>query len=386
MVKIKRSLQLDLGPGQTAFLWGPRKTGKSTYLKDFYGDSLYYDLLKTDIFFRFSKQPWLFREQLEAIDPARLEKPVVVDEVQRVPSLLDEIHHLIEARKLSFILCGSSARKLKRGKGNLLGGRAKRYEMFPLTYRELGSLNLLEALNRGLVPSHYFAEDYRELLTGYNQDYLREEVFAEGLARNIPAFSRFFDALGYSHGEITNFSNIARDAGVDAKTVKGYYQILVDTMLGRWVEPFARRSSRQILTKAAKFYLFDVGVAGALTHRFIPEERGEAFGRALEHLVFMELAAHASYSRLHYDIRYWRTKTGYEVDFVLAQGTVAVEVKGSSQVDGRELRPLAAFAEDYRPREAILVCNEREERLSGRIRIMPWRSFLEALWAGKIVG
>jgi predicted AAA+ superfamily ATPase len=214
---------------------------------------------------------------------------------------------------------------------------------------------------------------------------LKEEVFAEGLTRNIPAFARFFDAVGYTHGELTNYSNIARDCGVDAKTVKEYYQILIDTLLGRMVEPFKRRQSRQIITKAPKFYLFDVGVAGVMTKRSISEERGELFGRAFEHFIFTEIVAHSSYSELDYGINYWRTRAGYEVDFILGEGEVAIEVKGQSSVDNRDLRPLKAFMEEFATKKALVVCNEKEERVLGRIRVMPWRRFLEELWGGRII-
>ena len=385
MSTVPRLLKIKLPSNQSAFLWGPRKTGKTTYLKDAFPGSLFFDFLKTDVVLDFTKRPALLREQLLAKEPETLRAPIILDEVQKVPAILDEVHGLIENHGLRFILCGSSARKLKRGKANLLGGRAWRYEMFPLVSGELKDFDLLRALNRGLIPSHYFQENYQKSLAGYIQDYLKEEVFAEGLARNIPGFARFFDAMGYSHGELLNFSNIGRDAGIDAKTVREYFQILEDTLLGRMVEPFKKRTSRQILTKATKFYLFDVGVAGAITKRHITEERGETFGRAFEHFILMELAAHASYRELHYGIRYWRTKAGQEVDFILSDGEVALEVKGTNRVDQRELRSLAVFVEEYSPKAAIVVSNEREERRVGKIRVMPWRSFLTELWEGGII-
>jgi len=385
MEKIKRILNIDLPPRQSAFLWGPRKTGKSTYLKARFPHSLVYDFLKTDLFLEFSKKPYLFRERLLAHDDDVLNYPVILDEVQKVPQILDEVHWLIENKGLRFILCGSSARKLKRGKANLLGGRAWRYEMFPLVTAELKNLNLLRVLNRGMIPDHYLQESYKKALKAYTQDYLKEEVFDEGLTRNIPAFSRFFDAMGYSHDELTNYSNIARECGVDSKTVKEYYQILVDTLLGTMVEPFKRRQNRQVIIRAAKFYLFDVGVAGAITKRHLEEEKGELFGKAFEHFIFMEIAAHDSYTELDYEINFWRTKSGLEVDFVLGGGEVVMEVKGTTRVEKRDLRPLIAFMEEYSPRKALVVCNEREERVHGRIRIMPYRNFLRDLWEGKII-
>jgi len=382
---LSRLLNIKLPLQQSAFLWGPRKTGKSTYLKRKFPGSLVYDFLKTDLFLEFSKRPSLLREQLLAKDPKFLNYPVILDEVQKVPQLLDEVHWLIENKGLRFILCGSSARKLKRGKANLLGGRAWRYELFPFVTAELDKPNLLKALNRGLIPVHYLQDAYSKSLRAYTQDYLKEEVFDEGLTRNIPAFSRFFDAMGFSHGELTNFSNIARDCGVDSKTVKEYYQILKDTLLGDFVEPFKRRQNRQVITRTAKFYLFDVGVAGAITKRRVEQERGAAFGKAFEHLIVMELRAYNSYYEVDYDINFWRTKSGLEVDFVLGGGEVAVEVKGTRRVENKDLHPLNAFVELYSPRKALVVCNEKEERIVGSLRIMPWRKFLQDLWSGQII-
>lgn len=385
MSDIQRILNIQLPPGQSAFLWGPRKTGKSTYLKKAYSNSLYFDFLKTDLALELIKRPSLLRERLLAVSNEDLKPPIILDEVQKVPQILDEVHWLIENRNLSFILCGSSARKLKRGQANLLGGRAWRYELFPFVSAELKEIDLRRALNHGMIPDHYLKENYKKSLQGYVQDYLKEEVFGEGLIRNIPAFARFFDAVGYSHGEMLNYSNIARDCGVDAKTVKEYFQILADTLMGRFVEPFKKRQSRQVITRAPKFYLFDVGVAGALTRRHIPEERGAQFGKAFEHFIFMEIAAYSSYSELGFPIRYWRTKTGYEVDFILGEGEVAVEVKSSNQVSRKDMRPLLVFSEEFHPRQATIVCNESEERQSGKVKIIPWALFLKRLWGGEII-
>ena len=385
MTLIKRIIDVSLPERQSAFLWGPRKTGKSTYLRAKFPNSLVYDFLQTDLFLEFSKQPSLMRERLLAKNESVLQQPVILDEVQKVPEVLDEVHWLIENKGVRFILCGSSARKLKRGKANLLGGRAWRYEMLPLVSAELGDLDLLNVLNRGMIPVHYLDDNYERSLRAYTHDYLKEEVFDEGLTRKVPAFSRFFDAMGYSHGELINFSNIARDCGVDSKTVREYYQILEDTLLGNMITPFKKRQNRQVISRAPKFYLFDVGVAGSLTKRHLEEERGEAFGKAFEHFIFMELSAHSAYNELDYAMNFWRKKSGLEVDFVLGGGEVAIEVKGASHVDKRALRPLAAFRQEYSPREAIVICNEREERIHDKIKIMPWHKFLRDLWEGKII-
>ncbi|MGE5342589.1 MAG: DUF4143 domain-containing protein [Candidatus Omnitrophota bacterium] len=388
MEEFKRLLTIDLPNKQSAFLWGPRKTGKSFFLKKSFPNSLVYDFLKTDLFLEISKNPSHIRQQLLAQKKELLLHPIILDEVQKIPQVLDEVHWMIENTDMRFILCGSSARKLKRGHANLLGGRAWRYEMFPLTSKEIaetGEIDLLRILNRGMIPVHYLQDFYQKSLFAYIKDYLKEEIFNEGLTRNIPAFSRFFDAMGYSHGQLTNYSNIARDCGVDAKTVKEYYQILIDTLLGTMIEPFKRKQHRQVINKASKFYLFDVGVAGAIIKRSIAEEKGEHFGQAFEHFILMEMLAHRSYTELNYDIHFWRTKTGLEVDFILGNGETAIEVKGTDRLDPRELKPLQEFIDEFSPANALVVCNETVKRVCRGITIMPWREFLSDLWSGKII-
>jgi predicted AAA+ superfamily ATPase len=385
MESISRIMEISLPKKQSAFLWGPRKTGKTTYLNEKFGNNHFIDLLHTDDAIEFSKRPALLREQILALPPEIKQNPIIIDEVQKVPAILDEIHWLIENKGMQFILCGSSARKLKRGKANLLGGRAWRFEMFPLIWKEIGTFSLLTALNRGLIPSHYLTNHYKKSLRSYVTDYLKEEVFDEGLTRNIPAFSRFFDAMRFSHGELTNYSNIARDCGVDSKTVKEYYQILSDTLLGRMILPFNRRQSRQIITKSPKFYLFDVGVAGYLCRRKLEEELGEQFGKAFEHFILMEISAYNSYQEIDFDIQFWRTKTGLEVDFILGNGEVAIEVKGGKNIHKKDLLPLQRFYEEYKPRKVLLVCNEKKKRQNGNICIIPWEIFLKELWEDRVI-
>jgi predicted AAA+ superfamily ATPase len=387
MKNILRRLNMRLPHHQSAFLWGARKTGKSTYLKERFPNSIVYDFLKTDLFLEMSKNPSLLREQLLAKDETVLKEPVILDEVQKVPQVLDEVHWLIENKGLRFVLCGSSARKLKRGHANLLGGRAWRYELFPLVSQEITKFDLLRALNHGLIPFHYLQSDidYKKSLEAYVQDYLRQEVFAEGLTRNIPAFSRFFDAFAYSHGEITNYSNIARECGVDSKTVKEYYQILIDTLLATRVEPFKKKQSRQVITKASKYYMFDVGVAGYLTKRHLTEIKGAEFGKAFEHFLLMEMVAYRSYAGKDFAINFWRTKSGLEVDFVLGMGEIAIEVKGAARIDGKDMNGLEAFTKEFPSKRSILVCNEKERRLHGKVEILPWGIFLQELWSGRIL-
>lgn len=380
-----RELGLELPAGQSAFLWGPRKVGKSTLLAQRFPDSARFDLLDTRALLQFVREPWTFAERVLALPDSQRQRPIIVDEVQKVPAILDEIHRLIETAGLSFVLCGSSARKLKRGGGNLLGGRAWRFHLHPLGWRELPDFDLLRAMNRGLVPAHYDSAGHRRALRGYVNDYLKEEVFDEGLTRNAAAFSRFFDALGFSHGEILNFSSIARDCGVESKTVREYFRILEDTLLGYMVEPFARRRSRAVITRAPKFYLFDVGVAGHLTGRRIEQQRGADFGRALEHFILMELLAYRSYSEADFPIRYWRTKSGLEVDFVLgSSGQAAIEVKGA-RVRREDLKGMRAYAEEHRPSTAAVVCCEPAARRADSIDLLPWEEFLDRLWRGDLL-
>ena len=382
---IQRILKMKLPPKQSAFLWGPRKTGKTTYLKGCFPKSLVYDFLDTKLFLEFSKRPFLLREQLLEKEKTKLKSPVILDEVQKVPQILDEVQSLIVNHGVQFILCGSSARKLKRGQANLLGGRAWRYEMHPLVTAEVGACKLLKILNGGMLPDHFLQADPRKSLQSYVQDYLKEEVFEEGLTRNIPAFSRFFDAAGYSHSELINYSNIARDCGVNSKTVREYFQILCDTLLGYLIEPFKKRQSRQVIGKAPKFYFFDVGVAGIITKRTLVEERGSEFGRAFEHFILTEILAYRSYCSLDFNLHFWRTKTGLEVDFILGDAEVAIEVKGSPFVDSREFKSLRAFKDEFKVKQTFIVSNETSPRLSDGIRVLPWKVFLEELWAGKVI-
>lgn len=390
MTLFNRILKLDLPHKQSAFLWGARKTGKSTYLEQHFPDAVYYDLLKTDIHIKYVKEPYLFREEILALSSTELAQPIIVDEVQKNPQLLDEIHWLIEHTNANFILCGSSARKLKREASNLLGGRAWRFEFYPLVYPEIPQFDLLHALNNGLIPSHYLAKDAQRFLRAYVHDYLTHEIKAEGLVRNLPAFARFLDAISLTHGELTNFSNIARDCGVDAKTVKEYYQILVDTLLGYFIDPYHKRVGREIITATPKFYLFDVGLANYLANQQVNELKGNVAGKAFEHYILMELIAYRGLKECNFDITFWRTKTGLEVDFILGKGKVAIEIKIASNVHLSELKGLIAFQEEHKPDKAFVVClTPRARKIitidNQEIILLPWHRFLEMLWQGEVI-
>ena len=377
-----RSLDIDLPPGQSAFLWGARQTGKSTYLRRRFPDSVYLDLLDFDVRLPLSARPSRLGEMLEPLARAR-GAPVVIDEIQKVPGLLDEVHRLIESRRLSFVLCGSSARRIRRAGVNLLGGRAWRFEMFPLTWPEVPGFDLLTALNDGLLPGIHGRPHARRSLAAYVRDFLAHEIIGEALTRNTDAFLRFFEALRFSHGELLNYSNIARDCGVSAKTVRTYFEILRDTLVGHLIQPFHRRAGRQSISAAPKFYLFDVGVAGQVCGRRLVDAAGAEFGRAFEHFVLLEILAARSYREADFPIQFWRTKTGLEVDLVLNRGEVAVEVKG--RVRRGDLRPMRAFREEFGPRRAIVVTAERHPRRIDGIDIMPYGHFLGRLHAGEIL-
>ena len=367
---------------ESCFLWGARQTGKSTLLKTLFPQAPYYDLLLADEYLRLSRNPALLREEMLSGLPKK--QPVIVDEVQKIPLLLDEIQWLIVNKGISFILCGSSARKLKRGGGNLLGGRALRYELFPLVYPEIPDFDLMRALNHGLLPRHYLADDPQKMIQSYVGEYLKEEIVAEAAVRNIPAFTRFLEVAVFSNGEMVNYQNIASECGVSPPTAHDYFQILTDTLFARFVTSFRKRPKRRVIL-APKFYFFDIGLVNFLLKRGPISFPSESFGYAFEHFLFQELVAHSHYSGLDYPIQYWRTASQLEVDFILGDGRVAVEVKGTEEVRPHHMKGLHAFCEEYRPQKAIIVSLDKKPRTIGKILILPWKVFLEKLWTGDLM-
>ena len=279
----KRALQLPPSGTETFFLWGPRQTGKSTLLKQAYPDAHWVDLLKADAFRRYTQNPEILREELRSITPSPF---VVIDEIQKVPQLLDEVHWLHENSGIQFALCGSSARKVRRGHANLLGGRAVRHELFGFVSDELGdSFDFEKLLNRGYLPRIYQSSNPVRLLSAYVGDYLKEEIAAEGLTRNLPAFSDFLNAAALSDTEMVNFSTIARETGVTSPTIKGYFEILTDTLLGRWLPAYKKRAKRRVIT-APKFYFSDVGVVNFLAKRKGLVPGSPYYGKAFENWLF----------------------------------------------------------------------------------------------------
>jgi predicted AAA+ superfamily ATPase len=367
--------------GYSTFLWGARQTGKSTLLKKLYPDAPYFDLLLSNEYERYLRNPSLLREILSI---PGLSSPVIIDEIQRIPSLLNEVHWLIENRGIRFILSGSSPRKILRSGGTLLGGRAMRYELYPLTSAEVPEFDLLKALNSGLLPRHYLAKNSDKLLSAYIGSYLRDEISTEAKIRNISSFSRFLEAAAFSNGEMVNFSNIAAECGISSPTVKEYFQILEDTMTGRFVQAFQKKPKRRVIT-APKFYYFDVGIAGFLLKRGRIEYGSEAFGKALEHFIYQELFAYSHYSDKNFKVSYWRTASQIEVDFILGEHEVALEIKSTNVINPRHLKGLKSFSEEYKTKKLIVVSNDPFPRKINDITAFPWNIFLEKLWNGEII-
>jgi predicted AAA+ superfamily ATPase len=379
----KRQLSLPAAGKETFFLWGPRQTGKTTLLRAKYPDALWIDLLLADAFRRYLQNPEILREQLRARPGVR---QVVIDEVQKVPQLLDEAHWLHEHGKVRFALCGSSARKVKRGQANLLGGRAVRYELHGLTAQELArDFNLSRLLNHGYLPTIYQSDNPRPLLNGYVADYLKEEVAAEGLVRNLPVFSEFLNAAVLSDAELVNFSTIARDCSISSPAIKGYFQILEDTLLGRWLPAYTRRPKRRVIA-APKFYFVDVGIVNHLARRGEIQPGSELYGKAFENWVFHELSAHNSYSQAFAQLSYWRLAGGTEVDFIVNDMEVAIEAKATAKISADHLRGLRALKEDQpRVKQRIIVCLERSRRRTeDGILILPVVEFCDSLVRGDL--
>jgi predicted AAA+ superfamily ATPase len=375
---VSRLLDLDLPPGRSAFLWGPRRVGKTYWLREHYPAETAWtiDLLRTDVFADYAARPALLRERW----PGRL---TIVDEVQKVPALLDEVHWLIENRGASFILTGSSARKLRRGHANLLAGRAWRFELGPLSSLEVRGFDLERALQFGMLPPHFLSRHPQQDLRAYVADYLKEEVAAEAAVRNLPAFAEFLRVAALTNAELLSYTNVAREAGTSAKVARGYFEILEDTLLGFRLPPWARVRSRRLI-RTDKFYLFDVGIANYLARRR-PVAGSPDFGKSFEHFLLLEIMGYRRYRAPDLDVCYWRTASGLEVDLVLGGMDVAIEVKASARVHEGDLRGLRALADEHRVRHRIMASLEPEPRLVGGIEVLPWRMLLERLYAGEIV-
>ncbi len=373
-------------PERSILLLGPRGTGKSTWIHENFKDAVIYDLLDTSESLRLSREPDALYRELAA-EP--VERWIVIDEVQKVPALLDEVHRLIEGKGLRFVLSGSSARKLRRGGTNLLAGRALKTEMFPFVSAELGNdFSVSDAIVHGTLPLAVLGTDPVSFLTTYAETYLQEEIHAEALTRSIGNFSRFLEVAARQNGQVTNVSGIARDAAVTRQTVQAYFSVLVDTLIGYWIEPWKlKRRTKQV--HHPKFYLFDPGVARALSGRIAYPPTQEEMGPLLETLLLGEIRTFLSYSKRHYRIHFWRNYDGTEVDFLCetSKGFVAAEFKASKKWDKRFNHGLRRMQSELG--ERLIDCygvylGDRAARWDN-VHVLPAGEFLLRLWNGDVL-
>jgi len=379
MKRIQR--RLDLGDAlkrKSCFLFGPRQVGKTFLIRETLPQYRCYNLLRTDLYRELSANPERLRQEVQPNDEI-----IIIDEIQKLPVLLDEVQLLIEERGIRFLLTGSSARKLHAKGTNLLGGRARSRRLHPLSGVELQvQFDLKRALSRGLLPSIYFSDEPHEDLQAYVGDYLKEEVAGEALVRNVPAFSRFLAIAGQCHGTMVNYAAVASDAQMPAATVRSYFEILEDTLIG-WRLPAWRKTIKRKATATDKFYLFDNGVAHQLQGRRNLAPRSPEFGEAFESWVGHELRCYTDYVE-PLDLCYWRSLSNFEVDFILGD-RVAIEVKAKQNVGNRDLRGIRALQEENLLERYCVVCLEERQRSVDGVDILPYRQFLEQLWSGKLL-
>ena len=366
---------------EAMFLFGGRQTGKSTLLKERFPKAVYIDLLKSDVRNRFKQHPEEFRESLLRYPPETL---VIVDEIQKVPDLLDEVHWLMVEKGLWFILSGSSARKIKKSGANNLGGRAIPETLFPLVSAEIPDFDLERAVQNGMIPRHYMVANPRNRMRAYIDLYLKEEIIEEALVQNVDEFVRFMEVAAIMDGEILNYENVASDCEVSANTVKAYYKILVDTLLGFEV-PAYRKVIKRKLYKSPRFYYFDVGIANHLTKRYHLAPKTPEYGHAFEHLIMQEIVAYLGYTNSDEELTYWHTYENLEVDAVIGDARVAIEIKSKEHIDHDDKKGVTEFAKEHTDTKQIIVSKDRISRRSGDVDLYYVTDFFKALWAGEII-
>lgn len=364
---------------KSIFLFGPRATGKSSLIRQQLPGAKIYDLLDSRAFERLLRRPQIIEEENSLSTQA-----LVIDEIQKLPGLLDEVHRLIFERNQLFLLTGSSARKLKRGGANLLAGRAWTANLFPLVSAEIPDFCLNTYLTRGGLPSIYPTSDYWEELRAYVGNYLQEEILAEAAVRNIETFGRFLEVAATKVGEEINYQSVASDCGVSPKTIRNYLEVFEDTLLGFTLEPFRETKKRKAVSRS-KFYLFDIGVNNFLLGQRDIAERTDAFGKAFEHFIAKELRAYLSYRRRDEKFTYWRTHSKYEVDCIVGR-ELAIEVKSTELVREGDLKGIRALREEGLIRNYAVVSRDPEMRVIDGIKIYPWKKFVEELWGDRIFG
>lgn len=360
------------------FMFGPRQTGKTFLIRHTMPQVRVYDLLDSSVYLTLSQRPSRLSEEL--VQGTHI---VVIDEIQRLPELLNEVHRLIEERGIRFLLTGSSARKLRRSGVNLLGGRARTHYLHPLIYHELKDrFDLAKAIERGLLPSIYFSDNPAADLEAYTGTYLQQEIVAEGAVRNVPAFSRFLRVAAFCNATIVNFTNVANDAQVPRTTIYEHFDILKDTLIVHEVPAWKVTKKRKPLV-SSKYYFFDVGVLSSLQGRLV-RPRTPEFGSAFETYIFHELVAYKDYVSGE-SVNFWTSTSGFEVDFILG-GHTAIEVKAKDTVSAQDLKSLRTLAEEKKLKRYLCVSLEKHQRQIEGISVLPYRQFLDALWNGEYTG
>ncbi|MBQ0082369.1 MAG: DUF4143 domain-containing protein [Paludibacteraceae bacterium] len=379
MVQRIYNLRVEAEEG-SLFLFGARQTGKSVFLGQQFGDCIHFDLLDSDLKLRLKKRPSLLFEMLQDKPHGTL---IVIDEIPEVPELLNEVHRLIQLKSMRFVLTGSSARKLKRKGYNTLGGRAMPCYFFPFVTAELNDFNLDRALLYGMLPPHYLAKRPQKFLAGYIDIYLKEEIHEEALVRNLNDFQQFLSAAALTSGEIVNFTNIAADCGVSAKTVQAYFSILTDTLIGYMLPSYTKVLKRKV-TQSPKFYLFDVGIYNYLLHRTSLAQGTPEYGHALEHFVLQELRAYIGYNYREERLSYWRTYNGKEVDVVVGEAKLGIEIKSTTEIQPRHYANFKEYREEFPESRCVVVSLDPLTRRSGYVEILYLYDFLKMLWKGDL--
>lgn len=377
----KRIFDIENRLDEGMFLFGGRQVGKSTLLRERFPKAIYVDLLDPDTRKRFRRRAMDFYEMLVKYPPKTL---VIVDEIQKLPELLDVVHKLMVENGLHFILSGSSARKIKKAGVNQLGGRANEEHLYPLVYAEIPDYDFGRAIQNGMIPRHYDVKDARVRLKNYVNLYLREEIEEEALVQNIDTFERFLEVAAVTNTEILNFDNIASDCGVSVNTAKAYFKILYDTLLGFEVKPY-RKVIKRKLYQTSKFYFFDVGIPNYLLHRFHLMPGTPEYGHAFESLVMQEIRAYLGYSDSEEELTYWHTYNKDEVDAVIGDARVAIEIKSTDHIESEHKKGLQRFVEEHPNAKQIIVSRDTLTRRSGNIDLYYVTDFFKALWAGEII-
>ena len=377
MAFYKRTLNIsNLIQKKSFFLFGPRSTGKTTLLQTHFPKIKIYDLLDSRVYKRLLKRPHLLEEESNHL--------IIIDEIQKLPSLLDEVHRLIQKKRQKFLLTGSSARKLKEKGINLLAGRAWSAELLPLTWSEIPKFNLMKYLNQGGLPYIYNNPNYKEELDAYTSLYLREEIKNEAVVRNVEFFSEFLDLIAISNGQEINYDSFSKDLQISPVTLKNYINILDDTLLGFQLPGYTKTKKRKAIARS-KYYLFDLGLTNTLCLRGLIKPKSELFGKAFEHFIILEMRAFLSYSRKKLNMSYWRSVSQQEVDLIVGD-KLAIEVKSTDLVQGKHLKGLRALKEEGLIKKYMVVSLDESVRTSkDGIRILPWQVFLRKLWRGQII-